>query len=132
MGKVKEMYNAMINGEVEDLVDLMNCEKSYGEDLDDKIHQLASEYQILISGDHHKDRDCHWSITRKWAYGEDIGWVVEHIGYLYEAVEIFCESYREAQETLIDTLVLAISQQSKFNLQDLEPYDDDEYDRIGV
>ena len=128
MGKVKEMYNAMINGEVEDLVDLMNCERSYGEDLDNSIHQLASEYQCLVAGDHHKDRDCHWSITRRWSYGEDDGWIVRHDGYCYKEVEVFCESYREAQETLIDHLTLAIAE---FNEMKQE-LDDAEYDSMGV
>ena len=27
-----------------------------------KITKLAKEYHELISGDHHKDRDCHWFI----------------------------------------------------------------------
>ena len=128
MGKVKEMYNAMMNGEVEDLVDLMNCERSYGEDLDNSIHQLASEYQSLVASDHHKDRDCHWSITRRWSYGEDDGWIVRHDGYCYEKVEVFCESYREAQETLIDHLNLAITEFNELQ-QELE---DAEYNLMGV
>ena len=128
MGKVKEMYNAMINGEVEDLVDLMNCERSYGEDLDNSIHQLASEYQCLVAGDHHKDRDCHGSITRRWSYGEDDGWIVRHDGYCYKEVEVFCESYREAQETLIDHLTLAITEFNELK----QELDDAEYDSMGV
>ena len=123
MGRMKEMYNAMINGEVEDLVDLMNSERNYGEDLDDRIHQLASEYQFLVAGDHHKDRDCHWSITRQWSYGEDEAWVVRHNGYLYKEVEIFAESYREAQEYLIDHLTRAIAEYNEITNGD-EVYND--------
>jgi hypothetical protein len=122
MGKMKELYEAMDKGNVEEIAEILQREE-YMRNLDETITDLACEYQAMIGGDHHKDRDCHWSITRRWSYGEDGGWILEHYGYLYEKLEMFFESYEEAQEALIDHLMAAINQMKMTN---------ESYDSLGV
>ena len=52
--------------------------------LDEQITALTQEYCTLISGDHHKDRDCHFSVEKVWSYGEAPRYRVEHQGYINE------------------------------------------------
>jgi hypothetical protein len=126
MGKIKEVYHAMQNGDIEEAARLLDKEK-YGQSLDEQISELAAEYHAMITSDHHKDHDCHWSITREWSYGEDDKWNVLHNGYLYNKVDSFYETYEEAQEALIEELSQAIEQQKLYqhNRQNGEAY---EYD----
>ena len=74
------------------------------EELEDKVTALTSRWMSLISGDHHKDRDCHFEIARKWSYGDKYSWRVEHNGYLINPVTIVCSSYKLALECLIKRL----------------------------
>jgi hypothetical protein len=48
------------------------------------VDQLVAEYMRVIGPQHHKDRDCHWAIEKRWSYGELAGYYVQHDGYCYE------------------------------------------------
>lgn len=61
-----------------------------------QITELSSQYYNLISTDHHKDRDCHWTIETKWSYGQPPVYVVEHRGYLHETERATFDSYEGA------------------------------------
>lgn len=52
-------------------------------DVHEYITRLATQYQMAIEGDDHKDRDCHWQIEERWDYGEFTGYWVRHDGYVY-------------------------------------------------
>lgn len=52
--------------------------------LDEQITALAAEYQELIRYDHHKERDCHFSVEKVWSYGEAPRYRVEQQGYINE------------------------------------------------
>ena len=112
MSKMKEMYSAMIEGDVPSLADMLEDYRQPDTEaqLDQQIEELAAEYQYLIATDHHKDKDCHWYITRTWSYGEDQLWSIIHHGYCYKDVDIVCSSYREAQQTLIEELSSAVEE----------------------
>lgn len=69
------------------------------------IEEVLTEYHTLISGDHHKDRDCHFSISRDYSYGKLKGYVLHHDGYCnmikpYGWSDYFT-TYKEAEEALI-------------------------------
>ena len=49
-----------------------------------KVDKLIEEYNSLIQRDHHKDRDCHFTIEKSWDYGEFSGWRVSHYGYCHK------------------------------------------------
>lgn len=70
---------------------------------EEKITKLTSMwYQCLI--DHHKDRDCHFKITKKWSYGNKPIYCVEHWGYIYDEMYDEFETMEEAEQDLIDRL----------------------------
>lgn len=75
---------------------------------EEQIQQLANEYQKLIGSDHHKDRDCHWYIETRWSYGAPAKYVVRHNGYIYDEVEIVCDSYRGALAALREEIKTAV------------------------
>lgn len=75
----------------------------------DKITEFASEYHKLIAGDHHKDKDCHWSIETRWSYGQEPKFIVRHRGYLFHDVDAICDSYAGALAVLRDELKTAVT-----------------------
>lgn len=79
-----------------------------------KITELTGEYCKLISGDHHKDKDCHWTIETRWSYGQAPVFIVEHDGYLHETERSIFDSYEAAMAFLRDELIEAIEIE-KFN-----------------
>lgn len=76
--------------------------------LEEAVTNLNSVWMNTISGLHHKDRDCHWSIRRRWSYGSNPVWIVEHFGYLEDEVEQEVKTYQEALELVIKKLEQAI------------------------
>ena len=69
-----------------------------------QITKLADEYHKMISGDHHKERDCHWSIETRWSYGKPPIYIVEHSGYLHHTETASFDSYEAALAFLRDEL----------------------------
>lgn len=53
-------------------------------DINDRITELAGEWYELVGRDHHKDRDCHFYIEKKWSYGQPAVYVVQHDGYVWD------------------------------------------------
>lgn len=67
------------------------------------IAKLVGFYQRTLV-DHHKDRDCHFSIVKKWSYGDEPVYAVEHDGYIHEFFETF-QTNKEAEEFLSNKLI---------------------------
>ena len=84
-----------------------------------KITELTAQYYNLISGDHHKDRDCYWTIETLWSYGRPPVYVVEHKGYLHETERATFDSYEGAMAFLRDELLEAIEIE-KFNQEQID------------
>ena len=74
------------------------------EEILDQITKLSKEWYILIGGDHHKDRDCHFYINTVWSYGQKQKYRVDHFGYIVEEIEEEFDTYREAAEFLLNTI----------------------------
>lgn len=91
----------------------MNSEPSTKE-LIEKITTLTSKWHELISGDHHKDRDCHWIINTKWSYRDEPVFTVEHYGYILDHIEQSYPSYRAACYGLISMLERFIKEQENW------------------
>ena len=82
--------------------------------IEKRITELSAQYYDLIGGEHHKDRDCHWSIETLWSYGQAPVYIVEHKGYLHETEKATFDSYETAMAFLRDELMEAIEIE-KFN-----------------
>ena len=52
--------------------------------LEEEIIELTNKWMKYISIDHHKDRDCHWYITKTYSYGQEPYWEASHHGYLLD------------------------------------------------
>ena len=50
--------------------------------LEEEIVLLTNQWINSISGDHHKDRDCHWYVTKTYSYGEEPYYQASHHGYV--------------------------------------------------
>lgn len=48
----------------------------------DKITDLTSKWYHYVGLDHHKDRDCHFYVEKKWSYGEPPVYIAYHNGYV--------------------------------------------------
>jgi len=80
-------------------------------DIIEEITKLTEEWYLLIGGDHHKDRDCHWYVETKWSYGYPPKYSVQHWGYiLHDIVEEF-NSYDEALHGLKAILIEKIKEE---------------------
>ena len=73
-------------------------------DILDQITELSKEWYILIGGDHHKDRDCHFYINTVWSYGQKQKYRVDHFGYIFEEIEEEFDTYREAAQFLLNKI----------------------------
>jgi len=70
---------------------------------EEKITLLTSIwYKCLI--DHHKDRDCHFKISKKWSYGKLPIYCVEHYGYIIDEIYGEFNTLEGAEEYLIKEL----------------------------
>lgn len=74
------------------------------EEILNQITVLTEEWYSLISGDHHKNRDCHFYIKTVWSYGRKQKYRVEHYGYVFDHIEEEFATYREAAEYLLAIL----------------------------
>jgi hypothetical protein len=88
------------------------------EEILNQITELSKEWYILIGGDHHKDRDCHFYINTVWSYGQQQKYRVEHFGYLYREVEETFDTYKEAADYLLNTLKLMIEREKSIDKSD--------------
>lgn len=71
----------------------------------DKITELANRWYTLISPQHHKDRDCHFYLTKGWNYGEPSGWIIEHSSYIgWDPDGITYDTLEQAEGALIEYL----------------------------
>ena len=84
--------------------------------IDQEITKLTDKYYRLISPQNHKDRDCHWSISLTWSYGQPPVFSVEHYGYLYEDIRdgVECKTLEEAKEKLLGHIKEAIEKEIKW------------------
>lgn len=82
-------------------------------DIQKDIVKLSEEWHDLISGDHHKDKDCHWYIETRWSYGEPPEYRVLHNGYVTDDIEISCNSYEAALTELRTIIKRAIEREKE-------------------
>lgn len=80
----------------------------------DEIVKLSETYMNMVSGDHHKDRDCHWYINTVYSYGNEPVFRIEHNGYIFDpepqAYKEF-DTYEQAEKGLLDLIQRAVDDQ---------------------
>lgn len=81
-----------------------------------QVKDLCLKYYQVISPDHHKDRDCHFFIRKRWSYGQWPTYEIEHDGYLMDQQPEHLEqyaTYEAARDGMIAMLSRAISSETQ-------------------
>ena len=52
--------------------------------LEEEITALTEKWYKYVRLDHHKDRDCHWYVTKVYSYGEEPYYEASHLGYILD------------------------------------------------
>lgn len=82
-----------------------------------QLAALMNRYLELARSDHHKDRDCHFSIEKRWSYGEFKGYRVVHYGYVNcenEGCSAYFPTEQAAQKHLEALLTKWIASEEKW------------------
>lgn len=69
-----------------------------------RLDELIAKYNEYVQRDYHKDKDCHFSIQKRWSYGAFVGYNVVHHGYHYELHPPAFSTYADAESWLISKL----------------------------
>jgi len=73
--------------------------------MDHQITALTKQWFELVGRDHHKDRDCHFYVEKRWSYGEPPVYVVQHQGYVWdEPIDETFPTYTAAARLLVEKL----------------------------
>lgn len=87
---------------------------------------------IVGCSDHHKDRDCHWYIEKRWSYGNVPTYQAYHNGYVFEPES--CKeraTYKEAQHDLFELLKSGFKEQFDWAYRALKEPDQYDQDLAG-
>lgn len=93
----------------------------------EEITRLTDFWYDYVSGDHHKDCDCHWYIEQSWDYGGKPQWKAYHLGYIYDSKEIKVNTYDEALDALLSIIKNAIKYEKTWAKRVLTTDSWDEY-----
>ena len=112
--KLKQRLNENRLSNRERFPEKMNEEKNMDSvtNREKEITQLTRLWYDIVRLDHYKDRDCHWTISKEWSYGNVPIYRVEHYGYVSK--EICSEEfslYEEAEKFLLKSIREAIDQE---------------------
>lgn len=53
--------------------------------LEEEIAKLTQKWYRYVNLNHHKDRDCHWYITKTYSYGDEGYYEAHHSGYILDS-----------------------------------------------
>lgn len=56
-------------------------------EIEERILKYTQFWYEYVNTDHHKDRDCHFTIEKRWSYGEPPKYRFQHSGYVGEYVK---------------------------------------------
>jgi hypothetical protein len=89
----------------------------------DSILYLTGIWYDLIRKEHHKDRDCHFAVVKRWSYGNRPTYHIEHCGYLVRGEEMpevstTYPSAKDAENALSSMLKRMISNERIRQAQD--------------
>jgi hypothetical protein len=79
--------------------------------LENEVINLTGKWMKYVSLDHHKDRDCHWYITKTYSYGEEPYYEAHHSGYILDHwISPRCGSEEMALTILRDKLKIELKE----------------------
>lgn len=95
---------------------------------EEKIIKLNELWYDLIGQEHHKDRDCHFYLTQRFSYGNQVSYIVEHNGYINSDYgylnQTTWDTLEKAQEELIRLIYEMVNEETNWFIEDDEVYPD--------
>ena len=89
--------------------------------LEEEIILLTDKWYKYVGMDHHKDRDCHWYVTKTYSYGQEPYWEASHQGYRSETwYSPKCGTEELAETLLRDRLKKLVEEALDHLRQDLD------------
>jgi hypothetical protein len=89
--------------------------------LEEQIINLTNKWCNYVSLDHHKDRDCHWYITKAYSYGEPAKYTAQHHGYIADRwTSQTVDNEEDAMLLLLNEITKAINDAIYMAKKDLE------------
>lgn len=91
-----------------------------------KITELTNKWYTYVNLDHHKTRDCFWTIEVIYAYGEPPRYKASHNGYILDYwFSPECDTLEDAEQWLINKLEREL-EQAKLHLKEIIMLDQNE------
>ena len=92
--------------------------------LEEEIIDLTDKWYRYVGMDHHKDRDCHWYITKTYSYGQEPYWMASHHGYRSEVwYSPKCDTEELAETLLRDKIKKLVEEAIWYLKRDLDDQD---------
>jgi hypothetical protein len=89
--------------------------------IEEEIVYLSKLWYRYVGLDHHKDRDCHFYVEKRWSYGDEPDYRAYHYGYVASDFEgSRCDTLEEAEEELRDFMYLAIHKEYQWLLDAID------------
>lgn len=80
----------------------------------EEITQLTNKWMEFVSGDHHKDRDCHFYINTAFSYGNPPTYQIQHYGYIGDEFEETYSTYEAALRGLRGRILKMVEEERKW------------------
>lgn len=97
--------------------------------IEEEILYLTKLWYRYVGLDHHKDRDCHFYIEKRWSYGDKPYYTAYHNGYVASDFEgTKCDTLEEAQAELRDFIYLGIHKEYQWLLRTMDQINNKEDD----
>jgi hypothetical protein len=87
--------------------------------LEEEITVLTAKWYKYVDLDHHKDRDCHWYVEKRWSYGNEPYYQAFHHGYIVEDWSSPKCDTLEAAETMLRNKLKREIQEAITHLKDV-------------
>jgi hypothetical protein len=73
--------------------------------LEQEITTLTEKWYRYVNLDHHKDRDCHWYIEKRYSYGDEPYYQAFHHGYIIDDWSSpKCDTLEAAETMMVNKL----------------------------
>lgn len=74
------------------------------DEIEKRLILLTKFWYDYVACDYHKDKDCHFYIHKKWSYGREPVYAIEHYGYMTELEWTEYPTYSDALTALVEWL----------------------------
>ncbi len=100
------------------------------EQIEDFMMRFTDAWYGYVNQDHHKDRDCHFYITKTWSYGEKPTYEASHWGYVGDVFSGKFDTHKDAMTFMMNEIKNMLRKQKEWS--DMVLADEKEWDEFQV